>query len=296
MQNRLALDRTVAWTTLVLGSLAVERAVALEGPGVRMLAWSAFGLLVLKVIVIVEERARGMAPLSAGAWLGFSFAWPGMQPRIFAAPALGPLPGAGALVRSGVGHAAVGAALVTLARVAWTTFHSRLFSTVLLLPGLSLMLHFGLCNVLAGVWRLRGVACDELFREPWRSRNLSDFWARRWNLAFSQMTTIAVYRPVAERWGRAAAMMAGFVVSGLLHEMAISVPVRAGFGLPLLYFVIHGVLVLIEREFERTGRRIPVPASRTWAFVWLVGPLPLLFHRPFLAGVIWPLIGIRAGE
>src|SRR5258706_13314033 len=89
MQNRLALDRTVAWTTLVLGSLAVERAVALEGPGVRMLAWSAFGLLVLKVIVIVEERARGMAPLSAGAWLGFSFAWPGMQPRIFAAPALG---------------------------------------------------------------------------------------------------------------------------------------------------------------------------------------------------------------
>ena len=184
MPVRLTLDRTVAWATLVLGSFALERAVAHERPGVRMLVWCAFGLFVLKVIVIVEERARGMAPLSAGAWFGFLFTWPGMQPRIFAAPRLGPLPESFALIRSGVGHAAVGAALVVLARVAWTTFHSRLMATVLLLPGLSLMLHFGLCNLLAGAWRVRGVACDELFREPWRSRNLGDFWARRWNLSF----------------------------------------------------------------------------------------------------------------
>lgn len=60
--------------------------------------------------------------------------------------------------------------------------------------------------------------------------------------------------------------MAGFALSGLLHEMAISVPVRAGFGLPLLYFLMHGALVL--------------------------APLPIHFHRPFLAGLIWPLIGI----
>jgi alginate O-acetyltransferase complex protein AlgI len=292
--KRLALDRSVAWTILIAGSVAVERAVAHEGPGVRMLAWCAFGLLVLKVIVIVEERARGMAPLSVGAWFGFLFAWPGMQPRIFAAPKVGRLPEASALIRRGFGYAAAGAGLVLSARFAWTTFHSRLLATVLLLPGLSLLVHFGLFDMLAGAWRLRGVACDELFRAPWRSKNLGDFWSRRWNLAFSQMTSIAVYRPLAGRWGRGAAVMAGFVVSGLLHEMAISLPVKAGFGLPLLYFLIHGALVLIERELERTGRRIPIAATRTWAFVWLVGPLPLLFHRHFLAGVIWPLIGIDA--
>jgi alginate O-acetyltransferase complex protein AlgI len=233
-----------------------------------------------------------MAPLSPSAWLGFLVAWPGMQPRIFAAPRTGRLPGALALARSGVLYALAGIALVILARLSWTTFHSRLLATILLLPGLSLVLHFGFCDLLAGAWRMGGVACDELFREPWRSQNLSEFWARRWNLAFSQMTAIAVYRPLADRYGRGAALMAGFVVSGLLHEMAISVPVRAGYGLPLLYFVIHGVLVLIEREMERRGRRVSNRVGRTWAFVWLVGPLPLLFHRPFLSHVVWPLIGI----
>jgi alginate O-acetyltransferase complex protein AlgI len=281
-----------AWTALVVGSVAVERVVAREGPGVRMLAWSTFGLLALKVIVIVEERARGMPPLSLPAWFGFAFGWPGMQPRLFAAPRSLPLPGVRALVRSGAGYGVLGALLVIAARLAWSTFRARALATVLLLPGLSLLLHFCVCNLLAAGWRLRGVACDELFREPWRSRSLGEFWARRWNLAFSQMTAIAVYRPLAERWGRGPALLAGFVVSGLLHEMAISVPVRAGFGLPLLYFVIHGLMVLVERDLERRGHRLSGWAGRAWAAVWLVAPLPLLFHWPFVSQVIWPLIGI----
>jgi alginate O-acetyltransferase complex protein AlgI len=279
---------------LVLGSIGVVKALSSEKPGVQMLAWCAFGLSILKIIVVIEERARGMAPLSLPAGLGFFAAWPGMQPRIFAAPRTGPLPRALTLLRSGTSYAIAGAALLVLARISWTTFQSRLLATILLLPGLSLVLHFGVCDLLAGAWRMRGVACDELFREPWRSRNLSEFWARRWNLAFSQMTAIAVYRPLADRWGRGAALMAGFVVSGLLHEMAISVPVRAGYGLPFLYFLIHGALVLVEREMERRGRRLPNRVGRTWAFVWLVGPLPLLFHRAFLSRVVWPLIGIPA--
>jgi len=32
--------------------------------------------------------------------------------------------------------------------------------------------------------------------------------------------------------------------------------------------------------------------GRLWTLSWLTLPLPLLFHRPFLAGVIWPLLGI----
>src|SRR5262249_35307792 len=132
-----------------------------------MLAWCAFALLVLKVIVVVEERARGMPPLSAAAWLGFLCGWPGRQPRSLAAPRVSRLPGAGSLLRSGVGYAVGGAATIALARLAWAATHSRLLATVLLLPGLSLLLHFGICNLLAGSWRLAGVACDELFREPW---------------------------------------------------------------------------------------------------------------------------------
>jgi alginate O-acetyltransferase complex protein AlgI len=163
---------------------------------------------------------------------------------------------------------------------------------VLLLPGLSLILHFGLCNLLAGIWRLRGIPCDALFRAPLRSQNLAEFWGRRWNLAFSEMTAIAVYRPLAGRLGRGPALLAGFILSGLLHELAISVPVRAGFGLPLLYFLIHGALVLFERGLADAGRALSGWTGRVWALFWLAAPLPLLFHRPFLSGVVWPLIGI----
>ncbi len=288
--------RPLAWTALVLGTLGVERLVAREPPGVRMVALIAFALLTMKVIIVIEERARGMAPLTIGAWLCFAGAWLGMKPRLFVSAEAAPLPGAGALLVRGALHAILGATLVIIARVAWSNTHSRLLASVLLLPGLSLLLHFGLCNLLAGTWRFRGVACGALFRAPLMSQNLGEFWARRWNLAFFEMTTIAVYRPLAGRLGRRAGLMAGFGFSGLLHEMAISVPVRAGFGLPLCYFILHGGLVLVERALSNSGHRLLGSPGRAWTLFWLGAPLPILFHRPFLAGLIWPLIGIPPGE
>ena len=107
---------------------------------------------------------------------------------------------------------------------------------------------------------------------------------------FSEMTAIAVYRPLAASVGRGPALLAGFALSGLLHEMAISVPVRAGFGLPLLYFLLHGILVLIEKALARAGHPLRGWPGRAWAFFWLVAPLSILFHQPFLAGVIWPFM------
>jgi hypothetical protein len=54
--------------------------------------------------------------------------------------------------------------------------------------------------------------------------------------------------------------------------------------------------MLIERGLERAGRPIHRHASlgRAWTTLWLVAPLPILFHRPFLRGVVWPLLGIPA--
>ncbi|MES2522086.1 MAG: membrane bound O-acyl transferase family-domain-containing protein [Gemmatimonadota bacterium] len=284
--------RALAWSTLVFGTLGIERVVSSEPPGVRMVALITFALIAMKVIVVIEERARGMQPLSPGMWFGFAGVWIGMRPRLFAAAGSDALRGAGALVRRGTMNAVTGAVLVALAWIAWTGAHSRLLATVLLLPGLSLLVHFGLCNLLAGAWRWRGVACEALFRAPLRSQSLGEFWARRWNVAFSEMTTIAAYRPLADRIGRGPAVMAGFALSGLLHEMAISVPVRAGFGLPLLYFLVHGGLVLVERALTRAGYPLSGWVGRAWVMFWVLAPLPILFHRPFLAGIIWPLIGI----
>jgi alginate O-acetyltransferase complex protein AlgI len=231
-----------------------------------------------------------MTPLSFGRWLGFAVAWLGMQPRLFAATDKGPLPRSGELMRRGLIHAASGAVLIGLARLTWIETGSRgwLRSSA---SGLSLAVHFGLCNLLAGL-ETPGVRCDALFRAPLRSQNLGEFWAKRWNLAFSEMTAIAVYRPLAARVGRGPALLAGFALSGLLHEMAISVPVRAGIGLPLLYFLMREMAFGQDASFSRAGHPLAGWTGRAWAFFWIVMPLPILFHQPFLAGIIWPLIGV----
>ncbi|MCK6461442.1 MAG: membrane bound O-acyl transferase family-domain-containing protein, partial [Planctomycetes bacterium] len=184
----------------------------------------------------------------------------------------------------GATRLAAGAALVAASRLLGPASDAALGA------GLLLVFHFGGCTLLAAAWRARGVRCDPIVREPWRSRSLGEFWSRRWNLAYFEMCTILLYRPLAGRVGRGASVMLVFLFSGLLHEMAISLPVRAGYGLPTLYFAAHGLAVLAEEALARRGRPIRGLAGRAWALLWILGPLPLLFHAPFVTGVLRPLV------
>ncbi len=287
--------RPAAWALAVAAVAGVERLDAREPAGVRMLAIIAALLYAMKAVVAVEARKQGSPPLPLGRWLGFAALWPGMRPGPFARAGAARLPGVGALVGKGVLRIILGVVLVALARLLWVGTRSRLLATTLLLPGLSLIVHFGVFDVLAGAWRCAGVDCKPLFRAPLRSTSLGEFWGRRWNLAFSEMTAMALYQPLVRRAGRRAALAASFLGSGLLHELAISVPVRAGYGLPLGYFALHGVLLMVEGRLARSGRPIDGRPwiGRAWTLAWLLVPLPILFHRPFLAGVVWPLIGIE---
>src|SRR5437868_12007101 len=108
------------------------------------------------------------------------------------------------------------------------------------------------------------------------------------------MTARIVYRPVRRQFGAAAALFAAFALSGVLHEVAISMPVRAGYGGPLAYFLLHGGLVLLERRLSAAGCGPGAwgVMGRVWTAVWLLGPLPWLFHASFLEGVVWPLVGV----
>lgn len=284
--------RLAAWLLVAAAFAGAERLTAGEAAGFRMLGILGALLYAMKGVVGVEERASGAPALSAGRWLSFAALWPGMRPALFARLGEGRLPGAGRLLARGLVRLGLGAALFLLARRAWAA-GSTLGATLLALPALSLMLHFGLFHLLAGGWRLAGARTDALFRAPLRSSTLREFWGRRWNLAFSEMTALGIYRPLAPRVGRSGAIVAAFLGSGLLHEIAISLPVMAGFGLPMSYFALHGALMLAERSLERSGRPIsrPVWLGRAWTLFWLAAPLPVLFHRPFLAGVVWPLLG-----
>lgn len=290
------LARLCSWALVIAGVLAAERWNSQEPAGFRMLAIIGALLYAMKAVVSVEVQAHGARPLSIGRWLGFAALWPGMRPGPFARRAGTSLPGAWQLFVGGSARLVAGLALVAVARLFWVTTSSRFLATVPLMVGLSLIVHFGAFDILASAWRWRGVECQRLFRSPLRSTNLREFWGRRWNLAFSEMTAIAIYQPLVRVGGRRPALAASFLGSGLLHELAISVPVRAGYGLPMAYFILHGTLMMIEARLAKANRPIDrVPwVGRIWTLTWLLAPLPVLFHRPFLAGVVWPLIGLEA--
>lgn len=286
------LARAAAWCLVLLTLAGAERLTADEPPGFRMLGILGALLYGMKAVVSVEERIASGVKLSPLRWLIFAAAWPGMRPSLFAGLGTRSLPGGLRLMASGLVRCAIGALLLFAARRAWAG-GSVILATALALPAFSLLVHFGIFNLLAGGWRRLGARCDALFRAPLRSRSLTEFWGRRWNLAFSEMTALGIYRPLESWAGRPTATMAAFLVSGLLHEIAISLPVNRGFGLPLAYFALHGLLRVAEQRLERAGHPISRHAwiGRTWTLVWLLLPLPILFHRPFLEGVVWPLLG-----
>jgi len=274
--------RGAAWGLVVLSVGVAHHVTSAQPAGHRMLVLIGALFFAMKMLVSVESRARDGTRLSPLRWAAFATLWPGMRPALMARLQPG-RPGAAALLKAGFAYLGLGATLFLLAHLTWRRTGSTVLSTVILLPALSFLLHFGAFGVLAGLWRHAGADVGPLFRAPWRAESLGEFWSRRWNLAFSEMTALAVYRPVAVRAGRRAALAAAFLFSGLLHEVAISLPVRAGYGRPLLYFAIHGALTQVERERGPFGRMATLLA--------VVLPLPLLFHPPFLRGVIWPLLG-----
>jgi alginate O-acetyltransferase complex protein AlgI len=98
-----------------------------------------------------------------------------------------------------------------------------------------------------------------------------------------------VFRPLVRRRHVRLAEWACFAFSGAIHELAISVPAGAGYGLPFAYFMWQGVGVWLERRS---------PASmRGGVFGWCYTALftiPAaywLFHPAFVRRLILPLIG-----
>ena len=144
----------------------------------------------------------------------------------------------------------------------------------LVMAGLVCALHFGLFHLMAGAWQRLGFPVTPIMREPWRAATLAELWGARWNRAFSDIARLAVFRPLVRRFGVAWGTLGGFLVSGLAHELVVSVPARAGYGLPTLYFLIQGLAVLLQRRFPWLGR---------W-FTWLLflTPASLLFHPAFM--------------
>jgi len=288
----------LSWAMLILSILVIHIVFLHERPIIRMLAIIATTFTAMKVIAVAEEYKNKKLTLKFNQWVVFAIGWAGMRAQPFESLGEKPLPGAGPIITFGVSRVIIGLLLIALAHKAMLLPVSPgltyILVSAILLVGFSLILHFGLLGISAGMWRLSGVNTYVLFKSPAKALSLTEFWSKRWNIAFSEMTSVAVFRPLKNKTGSAAALMAAFVFSGLLHELALSVPVNNGYGLPLLYFIIQGAMVLVEKVLiiQKILFLQNQLIARLWTLFWVIVPMPLLFHQHFIKEVVWPLAGL----
>lgn len=215
----------------------------------------------------------------------------------------------------GYGYVMVGLVLAVVSVLALPVVGGDVSSWLLLFAVLSVV-HFGVGRLLPFGLRWLGYPVPPLFDEPLRSDSVGEFWSEAWNRPFVNMNRLFLTRPLSSRIGMGGAAFLAFLVSGLLHELAISYPAGGGWGTPLLYFVVQGALYAAEqtvfpndevggepalgqRVFGRStfgqrvlgrsalGRRV---LGRLWTYAAVLVPLPLLFHAPFRTTFLVPLV------
>ena len=303
-------------------AIATAHFVLIEAhPIVRM--WVFVGLLFfwMKAVVLAEYHAADKAFPPFARLITWIVLWPGMRPgkvsqRPWNQEWVTPLGHGTAAI---IGACFVLCAGYLVAGMLWSTYALVPFVMV----AFSLVVHFGLFGLLTAAWRAAGFKAGPLFRNPFATRSLNDFWTHRWNLAYVEMCQETVLRAFKAVKPKPAMPMAGcstakphrnegdsglipglasralvsrsdlatgaiFLFSGLLHEVAISLPVNAGYGLPMLYFALNGGAMLIGRKFREGGI-----AARAWAVFWVIAPLPLLFHPWFIRGLLLPMVGVN---
>jgi hypothetical protein len=263
------LKRLAGWLLLALLIGGADRVMAACEPLPRMIGICCVLLGGMKGLVYAEWAGQQRLPVMRYAV--FAFLWFGMDPGSFQTRR------AGLSWRHDVGLRLLLMLVGTLG--AWCVWIMEWRHIFLMFLPMSLGFHFGALRVLKGILRIAGFPVRTLFPNVLETRGIGDFWSRRWNVGYSQMMQRLVGKPVGRRFGEGASVMAVFLGSGLLHELAITLSVRAGFGLPTLYFTFHGVLTLMERKLGRPIGRLP-------ALLAVILPLGLLFPPAFQREVI----------
>ncbi len=221
------------------------------------------------------------------AMLCYLFLWPGMDPRPFLQPAR--------TVKDNKAEWAFALGKIALGIILLATITRRVEHPVAAgwvgMIGFAFMVHFGLFHCLALAWRRRGVPVHPLMNKPALATSLTDLWGRRWNRGFNELVHRFVFVPSFRRLTIPGATLLTFAVSGLIHDLVIAVPARAGYGMPTLYFVLQGFGILIERS--NFGRKIGIDHGfRGWLFmaVFTLGPVYWLFSPAFVLNVFNPFL------
>jgi Membrane bound O-acyl transferase family len=255
--------------------------------------WVFMWMLAIAVFIGCKRFTWTLPPASTTPiWIrvAYLFFWPGLNAKEF-------FGGTSRLARPTANRwlAAIGKTLFG-AVLFWGIARLLVDTSILLagwigLFGLIFLLHFGTFHLLALFWQLLGLNAQPLMRAPVLATSLEEFWGKRWNSAFSHVANETILRKLFRRFGVNMTMLLVFLVSGLVHELVISLPARGGLGLPTFYFLVQGSAMAFERS--KVGRDLGLGCGgRGWFFTMLVTAAPAfwLFHPPFVLRVIVPFM------
>lgn len=221
--------------------------------------------------------------------VGYLVAWPGLDADAFLSRH--PSPAKPALREWQFGWFKFGVGMLLLFFAARVPIEDPYVTGWVGMVGIVTVLHFGTFHLLSCAWRDVGVNARPLMNWPLVAASLSEFWGRRWNTAFRDLTHRFLFRPLTGRLGARTALCAGFAFSGLVHDVVISLPAGGGYGGPTMFFLIQSAGLLTERS--RIGRSLGLGRSfpgRLFTMTILLAPIGLLFHRPFVTGVVVPFL------
>lgn len=265
--------RLLGWSVVIVGVVAANQ-VLFDSPSLLWMVGICCVLLGgMKGLLYAEWAIREKLPLTR--YLIFSLLWFGMEPGCFKTRRTN------LSWKQDVGWGTlwmvigISASLV-VAWMGWHNLWAMFFS-------MSLAFHYGGLRLLNGCLRAAGFPVRTLFPNLFHTRGIGDFWSTQWNVGYSHMMQRIVGRPVAALVGRPAGMIAIFLSSGLLHELAITLPVKSGYGGPTAYFAFHGWLAWLEKKRGRPFGKIP-------ALLAVVVPLGCLFPATFRNEVMTPCV------
>ncbi|VFQ88914.1 unnamed protein product [Cuscuta campestris] len=143
------------------------------------------------------------------------------------------------------------------------------------------------------VFRIR-LEFEQPFNDPHLATSLQDFWGKRWNLIVTNILRPTVYEPILSmsvqymqpRLARCLAVMATFLVSGVMHELVFYTIGRAKpTGEVLSFFVLNRACLILEMGIKRSINRkywLPQIVSRPLALTFVILTCFWLFLPPFL--------------
>jgi Membrane bound O-acyl transferase family len=283
----------IAWgplITMVAGSLAIRHAV----PSWAFM-WSMLIALVggFKWLTLCHAADR-LGRILFGRSVAYLIAWPGMDSETFLDRRIKSIRPQHIEWLQAIGKLLLGFSLMCVSvSSSVSIIVNDLVAGWIGMIGFVFALHFGLFHLLALLWRSLGIEATHIFRSPARARSVGNFWGNRWNLAFRDLAHSWVFGPLVSRAGLLTASLVTFALSGVVHDLVISLPARAGYGLPTMYFLMQWCGVVVERS--RLGRRLGLRRGWSgWLFTLMVvvAPLGLLFHSPFVVGVVLPFLRV----